>query len=404
MKIFHNTNRWNWALFFEILLLSLLSCTEDSKIDELDIAISKATRIEIPEQVSSSSKSSLGKIFDFNKFILLESDSLNLLADLNKIIIYKGVIYILDEKQSCLKTYNLNGKFLKNVTSIGKGPGEVTRLIDFCIDKKNDKLILYDIGNAAVQFYSVHGEFEKQIKFFPYFMKMDILKPGVLVFYTGNNYFDEAGARNFVSCNYEGKILDGILPFDKESCQLYAFGGIMTPMNDEILCTNGVSNLVYSLKTTQQGKLQTSPMYYLDFGKKGLIEGDCKTFNAEWKNSKLRYLYSDFYKINNDVFFDYLDQNRFKRSFFINGTMTTEDDLIDDYWYRLIGPMIGVYNEKIMFNIKPENIFDLFQNKKNFLDSLKRSNTLLYDLVCKAHLNENCIIAIGEMNKKQDYE
>lgn len=396
MSIFSLSN--NFIVSIQLLLILIVSsCVEsEGKIEILD-EIRMAKEIKIAEGLRKK-EISLKNLFSINKYVILESDSLSFLSAVDKIQVHNRYMYILDKKQSLIKVFDLNGKFIKNFVKIGKGPGEVSQLIDFIIDRKGNKVILYDTGNSSIQIYSLKGILLSQIKFFPYFSKMELFEPGLLIFYLGNNFFEEAGANNFIICNYQGAILEKLIPFDKENCKLFGFGGILTNTKNEMLCTNGVSNLVYSIKR-EKNEITYKPKYYFNFDKNTLIEGDCRSFNGEWQNLKSKYIYSKLFELDNNLFFDFLDKDLLKKGFVINGRLIIDDQIKDDYLFRVLGKVIATNDSKIIFCIKPVYVASLFENSSD-VEDLKKQDIDLYNLLRKSQKTDAPIIVFANVNSK----
>jgi len=85
------------------------------------------------------------QIIDNIKFIPLETNDYSMIGSVAKIIKYDDKYIIMDKKMAKkLFVFDKEGKFLYNIGSIGKGPGEYSRLMDFTVDEKEGCLYLID--------------------------------------------------------------------------------------------------------------------------------------------------------------------------------------------------------------------------------------------------------------------
>ncbi|TKG95447.1 6-bladed beta-propeller [Puteibacter caeruleilacunae] len=90
----------------------------------------------------------------------------------SKVMVYKDKLYVLDvHKAKELFVYDLKnkGRFLYKISSKGRGPGEYTMLTDFCIDLKNDQILIADPILRRISYFDSHGNFKKadQLDFNP---------------------------------------------------------------------------------------------------------------------------------------------------------------------------------------------------------------------------------------------
>lgn len=71
-------------------------------------------------------------------------------------------IYVLDWKEIKIKVFDKNGKLLKSFGKRGQGPGEMSMPVRMEITPGNN-LVIDDLGNAKLIFYSFDGTFIKEI-------------------------------------------------------------------------------------------------------------------------------------------------------------------------------------------------------------------------------------------------
>lgn len=74
----------------------------------------------------------------------------------------EGNIYVADSKEVCVKVFDKNGKRIRTFGKKGQGPGEIqffTRVHMFA----GKEIMIYDRGNNRLSFYSLDGEFLREI-------------------------------------------------------------------------------------------------------------------------------------------------------------------------------------------------------------------------------------------------
>ena len=95
------------------------------------------------------------------KLIPLETRDSVIIGKIDKAILYKDQIYIATfHRDQAVYIFNLQGKFLHKINTIGRGPEEYLQLSDIFIDENNQtlnllsridaKLLTYDINNLNI--------------------------------------------------------------------------------------------------------------------------------------------------------------------------------------------------------------------------------------------------------------
>ena len=74
----------------------------------------------------------------------------------------EGKIYILDRGESVIKVFNSKGKYLMKIGKKGQGPGEMNKPVDIRITKNNE-LMIEDILNQRLIFFSLDGKFLRNL-------------------------------------------------------------------------------------------------------------------------------------------------------------------------------------------------------------------------------------------------
>jgi hypothetical protein len=122
-------------------------------------------RVSIPVQKVSKFDGSL-KLSDFAsqiEIIPLKSESDDFIARINKVLVTKDFIIIIDKVLTKrIYIYDLNGNPHASVSSVGKGPGEYISITDVTIDEVSDAIVLYDNKTQRLIWYDFSGSFIKE--------------------------------------------------------------------------------------------------------------------------------------------------------------------------------------------------------------------------------------------------
>ena len=141
MNIFYQSIKYLSFLLFITLLLSCSKQDNTIVIHPLD---------------SSSDSFSIRTV----RTIKLSNDSKALIGYIDKLLVHKNYVYVLDKKKvSSLLIFDLKGDLVNRIPR-GKGPGELVSVISFGII--NEKLVILD--NFDMKHYSLNGQFEYSIK------------------------------------------------------------------------------------------------------------------------------------------------------------------------------------------------------------------------------------------------
>ncbi len=158
-----------------ILILFIISCSEHTS--------SKKNSVNRGKFLNSFNKVIKGKnIFNTQsfQFIPLETTDKSFFGKIDKVLIDSNRIFILDThiaRQAFI--FDLKGKFISKLGTKGQGPNEFLNIKGMTIDRKKKNIILFDLGNWRLLFYTYEGNFVKSLKFKTY--------PGMSVSYIGND-------------------------------------------------------------------------------------------------------------------------------------------------------------------------------------------------------------------------
>lgn len=125
-----------------LIVLLVCSCSTSNKQNFYEIEVPTG---EFQKEILLSS------FIDNYKLIPLETTDDNLIAQVDKVIVDKNEIFILDRINNAIFVFGIDGRFHKSLFKVGNGPGEYIQLMDF--DVQGDTLFALDFGRRCVLQY-----------------------------------------------------------------------------------------------------------------------------------------------------------------------------------------------------------------------------------------------------------
>ena len=376
----------NKIILFYFALFFVFSCAqkEDNRnLDTIEVLDSKNKDASIEQKIKLS------------KLISLDTPDSIFFAGCNKVIFSSEFIFVLDTKSSSIFKFDSLGKYILNFPKKGKGPGEVTDLVDFSIEQSVKKIVLYDRGNGGLIYCDFNGKLINQYPVSPFPKNLALYERHIVWFHNNNN--DELNGKlyNISLSDQRGKVLSSHLEFPNIECPTTAFGGIFSQTSDgRILCSNGISNFIFEISLDEWSqKLKIYPKYLFHFGQIGLPDTDdeaCKFFNQNYTLFKIAYLKKEFYELNDYTYFSYLNGMKLEFGFFSTSSikprniLTSENLKSNCYKAFLRGP-VGLYDRNtIIACLTSEEIsgidtanFDCFSGEDTIKIQNKKTDAIL---------------------------
>lgn len=138
--------------FFAICAVLLVSCSPNNK---------ESSVVCFEKIIDSKSNVNLSDIANEVIYVPLESAKDALLGNIQKIIIVGERIYISDLSSvgSRLLLFDIEGKFIKQIGSIGNGPGEYGQISDICLVKDKKEIQIVANNKKNILRYNLEGNF-----------------------------------------------------------------------------------------------------------------------------------------------------------------------------------------------------------------------------------------------------
>lgn len=131
------------------LLITGCTASNISVIPEINLEKSKI-RTEVP----------FDDIFSSVSYIPLETTPNSIISGVDKIETTEDFFIILDKVQEAIFIFHRkNGKFIKKIANLGKGPGEYVEISDFLFNAKTQQIEIFDLGKRVLHCYNLEGVF-----------------------------------------------------------------------------------------------------------------------------------------------------------------------------------------------------------------------------------------------------
>ena len=116
------------------------------------------------DELSTENTILFSSIFKSFKLLPLETKEHCMIGQIDELRIINDTIYVLDRHiAKALYVFNGNGKFIRKIGKIGKGPGEYISPSSFTIDEMNNQIQILDRNKILI--FSINGNFRKELTF-----------------------------------------------------------------------------------------------------------------------------------------------------------------------------------------------------------------------------------------------
>ncbi|QIA06558.1 6-bladed beta-propeller [Draconibacterium halophilum] len=296
-----------------ILFLVFLSChnnnyKETEKVKSIKINPSKGQSISIEEFATELT------------FLKLETSQRSLFSNINKIVVNKLGIFILD-KYDTRKVFHFssNGKFINSIGMAGKGNGEYILPTDFLVNEKNQHVEIVDNFTRSNYFYDIDGNFIKRIHYKDYRITSFIHIPNsyYLIKLGDNKGLSFENSHFIITNDQMNKAKVEFCPVEYD-CDLININPFSNSFKNKLFFTYGFDNMIYEFMDNT-----ATPRYKVDFGEKelnheDLNHGDKYVISRLMSQDRSGYINNLIYT-GNELFFNFLyNKDNFLYVFNIN--------------------------------------------------------------------------------------
>lgn len=156
--IFSSTKMKFWRI---LILLLLVSCSSNTNNDSRnnDIIVLNV------DKVLSDNKLLYSNFFNSCKIIPLETNESCLIGQIDQIFVANDELFILDSRSAkSVFVFTKNGKFIRKIGKLGRGPGEYTSPSTFKINDKRKEIYILDRNYQVIHRYDYTGRYQGNIK------------------------------------------------------------------------------------------------------------------------------------------------------------------------------------------------------------------------------------------------
>lgn len=338
---------------------------------------------------------SIGQEFDFSTFIAeysiiqLEKNEQCLLNTITKVFYKSGVLYIYDATDDNVFIFKESGEFIKQLSTIGKGPGEYIDITDIAMDKSGKQLALLSIEKKSVYFYSSTGDFIKSLTLPFQATKFAFINDKTLAFYIP--LFDEQNKSLYIT-DLQGNILHTGFDFPKGtlSFDMTNVTGNILGNKSAVLFSEPTSSKIYQINSDGNTALK----YAFEFGKSAWPEEDkynLPDFFTSLNRGEVSFLGNEYYESDDVIAFSYnlkfskdIQSLKKRKGFsFLNEEMHfTEYNFRSDPLFSLLkGPKGITEKDQFIYFIYPHELEQ--GNRSNI------NNPIIQDLLASSASDED---------------
>jgi hypothetical protein len=234
-------------------------------------------------------------------YILLEDKVEALFSSIDKLIIENNRIYILDiSGTKSLLVFDITGKFLHKVGSMGGGPNEYTRYINF--DVHDNIVYIYDNSKRKMLIYDEDGKYRESMKssfsFYDFYVLESKKYLLSLDIHEENNSNNKIIVTNDLK---EGEIAYFSFPKDFKNSKMNVRS--FQPFHKKLVYMLPVSDTLFILN--EQGNVENG--YFFDFGNRKLpnkLKNDYEETVKQRQGNDYIYIYNTPIRIKQYVFAD----------------------------------------------------------------------------------------------------
>jgi len=319
-------------------------------------------------------------IIDTSFTIQLETNSNNLIGNIDELIIYNKEIFILDIHISkSIYVFDLNGRFLRKIGENGLGKGEYLRPESFDIDKTNNEVLIFFSGKAKILRYTIDGAYLGEINtgIKSHSFKLTD-KDNFFLLSAGfeNKHLGELSNKQYYIIDKFANIISYGLERNNDFSQIkFNIENNFISKNEDITFSYRFSDTIFKLE-----KNFLSAIYKIDLNNKS-FRNSIKNKNTEQflriiRNSKSQnsYFMGKHFKTSNYLYLSYNLNNSIIHCFFNrqNSKLVSGNIIFnEDSKYPLFTNFCGNYNDYFVSSKDAYTLLKLKNTKHDLYKSLK---------------------------------
>lgn len=379
--------------FILLIVFCLCSCNRHS----LNHENLNGAEILSAQFVNSTEPVKRDMLIDSVSFVKLETANDCLIGVIDKILFVDDIMVVVDKNISkAVYLFDMNGRFLRQISRLGNGPHEYLTIKDVCITPNNE-IAIYDIFKDKVLFFDTTGQYLKE-QSMPYrFQQFEYIDSTAIIFNI-IGYKEKRKYRNYTYVVTDQKFKD-----------LYFFGNELPDIdflrnryvfsyNGTVYCSINFGNTLY-----QVGKDSIKAAYYLDFPD----DVNKSQYSNTEEYLKLLETHTNF----NDGFYELTDYIIYGcivpyngMQYFVYDRKTKESTLLNVR--EMFNPMLiymwyldAVYKDNTVVEIVKST--DIIANKESIYEEFVDDYPQLKDLYDGLNVDSNPVLFFYHINLKK---
>lgn len=364
-----------------ILLIIICGCTRSYKHQQIETIY-----VDLDHQTNSLRNIPADTLFRSANYIPLETTDSSLLSEISKIIIYNDNYYILDRPYKSLFVFDINGKFVRKLSKIGRGPDEYLSLEDF--DILNDTLYVLSSISQKIMIFDLTLHPINEIKTGTFCTNISVVKNRIFVF---NNFLAD-DLKNFYAINKANyNIVEKFVDFPKEKRGVSKTISIFTRYNNELYNILPYDYYIYQIDGTS-----LLPKLAIDFGEKHMFPSEFKNYPSERQKNYITAHYKDWLEMPVDGIDNLYLSDKYLFFTFVNSIFPyiylRNNKTADQYWGNLHGTVnYPLANNRFCFI--NDTTYICLNSAENVIGHIERGNKLPEHLY-KLKIDDNPVLAV----------
>ena len=231
------------------------------------------------------------------------------LADISQALIIDDRYYLRDRKFNQVSVFDLEGKFLFHVGSMGRGPGEFLKAAHLMHNPVNKTVMIYSYDNSKVSSFSYQGDWIEDLEGDFTSAKAAFMGANTYAFFTRYAITENSQNYNLLLTDDDLNVSNRYLPFDDKTTKTSILNvGLLHQQEEVVLVGEPFGDTVYSVR-----KDGIQPKYSLDFGSATIpkeFRGDWNFIRSEEFIKRYGYLVDEVFENDEYFFFKYKWENR----------------------------------------------------------------------------------------------
>lgn len=135
---------------------------DGSNVERVDSVLTVHTDTIVVDEIYDNVK--VSTLVDSVYFVPLETTDNSLLAYYTRLCFHKNRIYLMDDVvANAVFIFDMQGRFIKRIGDKGGAPNEFAALRGMSVDRSNDYLVLYDNRKRKMVYFTLDGEYIKNM-------------------------------------------------------------------------------------------------------------------------------------------------------------------------------------------------------------------------------------------------